>query len=133
MSFPALALTLPPSRTQISAWHRLTTLLLNAILVLVKAPPLGVPSAPLCLSENLPILTADTPGVSSLIVVLGGGFVLDSLTSRRMGSNGRDEGVESSSGTSRRRWVGMLVEDEEAGSGAADGLVREEVGKAESV
>lgn len=50
-----------------------------------------------------------------------------------MGSNGRDEGVESSSGTSRRRWVGMLVEDEEAGSGAADGLVREEVGKAESV
>jgi hypothetical protein len=100
-------LTFPPSRTQISAWHLLTTLLLNAIFVLVNAPPLGLPSVPFCLSLKRPILSGHTPGVSSLREEFWGGADKDWRTSRRTGSKER-EAAKSRTGTRRRRWVGRL-------------------------
>lgn len=99
--------TRPPSMTQSSAWIRLTTLLLNATLLLVSAPPRGTPSTPLCLSVKRPMRSV-CDGVSDGAPGRVGSNV--SGTSRTTGSNGSELDA-SSSGTRRRRWTGR---DDEA-------------------
>lgn len=82
-------------------------MLLNATLLLVNAPPLGVPSNPACLSVNRPIRRAcafesGAPGAVGS---------WDSDTSLTTGSKG-SELDDSSRGTSRSRWTGRAGEEE---------------------
>lgn len=81
--------------------------------MLLSAPPLGVPSAPLCLSVKRPILSANTSAAEA-------SSPADSRTSRTTGSNGR-ECDASSKGTSLSRWVAA---DEDALGDETDVLAR---------